>query len=93
MNTDLEFYHREAVSTVGLLGGEEHLINDIADHMPDENMGLLDSRTVSALGNPQEMIDFASHFPAGSPGQADGGNLLLPANLDGGDHIGRVTAR
>ena len=53
-------------------GGKELLINDIADHVADEDMGFLNARTVFALAGAQQVIDFTDHFPAVSPREPDG---------------------
>src|SRR3989454_8418229 len=61
---------------------EQAAIDELAEHVPDQDVRLLDARRVRARGHAQAEIDQAGERPAVAAGEADGLDAELPAHLD-----------
>src|SRR5439155_13532020 len=67
---------------------EQAAIDELAEHVSDQDVRLLDARRVGARGHAQAEIDQAGERPAVAPGEPDGLDAELPAHVDRAQHAG-----
>src|SRR5207249_1912202 len=61
---------------------EQAALDELAEHVPDQDVRLLDARRVRARRHAQAEIDQTLERPAVATGEADGLDAELPAHLD-----------